>query len=138
MIAIVGATIGKVCQVPTEFETFTIQRSVALLRTKPERMESRFLLHFISSAAFQNEIRLKTNTTAQPGLYLAQIGEFLAPRPDLDEQRRICAVLDSCVARIAATEQHLSKLHSLKRGLAQDLLTGRVRVRLPSKTGNAL
>jgi type I restriction enzyme S subunit len=48
--------------------------------------------------------------------------------PPLEEQRRIAAVLDAHDARIRAEEATLDKLRQVKRGLMDDLLTGRVRV----------
>jgi type I restriction enzyme S subunit len=48
--------------------------------------------------------------------------------PSIHEQRRIAAVLDAHDARIRAEEAVLAKRRQVKRGLMDDLLTGRVRV----------
>jgi type I restriction enzyme S subunit len=48
--------------------------------------------------------------------------------PPLDEQRRICAVLDAVDAAVSRSCAELEHLTTLKRGLLQDLLTGHVRV----------
>ncbi|MEA3377632.1 MAG: restriction endonuclease subunit S [Chloroflexota bacterium] len=48
--------------------------------------------------------------------------------PPAIEQRRIATVLDAHDARIRAEEAALDKLRQVKRGLMDDLLTGRVRV----------
>ncbi|RIH88282.1 hypothetical protein Mterra_00986 [Calidithermus terrae] len=50
--------------------------------------------------------------------------------PSLNEQERIAVLLDSYETRLKAEEAQLAKLHQLKRGLMEDLLTGRVRVPL--------
>ena len=52
----------------------------------------------------------------------------------LGEQQRMANVLDAYEERVRAEKRQLSKLADLKRGLIDDLLTGRVRV---SVTGEA-
>lgn len=48
--------------------------------------------------------------------------------PPIEEQHRIVAILDAHDARIRAEQAELDKLRALKKGLLDDLLTGRVRV----------
>jgi type I restriction enzyme, S subunit len=48
--------------------------------------------------------------------------------PEIAEQRRIIRVLNGVAVRIGAEERRLVKLRLVKKGLADDLLTGRVRV----------
>lgn len=55
--------------------------------------------------------------------------------PPLAEQQRIVAILDAHDARIRAEQTERDKLVALKRGLLDDLLTGRVRV--PAATSTA-
>ncbi len=49
--------------------------------------------------------------------------------PDPEEQSRICDVLFKAQANIEEHKRNLRKLHSLKTGLMQDLLSGRVSVK---------
>ncbi len=59
----------------------------------------------------------------------AQIMNVLQlPWPTMGEQQRVVRVRSEVDARIASELVALSKLESLRRGLAEDLLTGRVRV----------
>lgn len=53
---------------------------------------------------------------------------LLTAIPEIAEQRRIIRVLNSAAVRIGAEERRLVKLRLVKEGLANDLLTGRVRV----------
>jgi type I restriction enzyme S subunit len=52
----------------------------------------------------------------------------LVPIPPAAEQQTILRLVDSFDATSAAEETQLAKLHHLKSGLMNDLLTGRVRV----------
>lgn len=48
--------------------------------------------------------------------------------PPVEEQKEIALRLHSLDSNLAFNAQHLSRLKKLKRGLLQDLLTGKVRV----------
>ena len=55
------------------------------------------------------------------------------PVPPPDEQRRIVSVLSDLDQRLASEALDADKLRTLKHGLMDDLLTGRVRVRVPKE-----
>ena len=61
------------------------------------------------------------------------MGEICVPLPGFQEQSRIVRCLSSQHQRIAEEERTLSKLRTLKHGLMDDLLTGRVRVSVPEE-----
>lgn len=53
--------------------------------------------------------------------------------PDVPEQKRIAAVLDTCDREIEVLQKQHDALKEQKRGLMQKLLTGEVRVKVPKK-----
>jgi type I restriction enzyme S subunit len=55
------------------------------------------------------------------------------PRPPTSEQQRLVSVFDQVDAQAEAEDVHVGKLRTLKRGLMDDLLTGRVRVSVPEE-----
>ena len=56
-------------------------------------------------------------------------------KPSLNEQRRIAEILDAHDARIRAEEVYRDKRKRQKKGLMEDLLTGRVRVKTAQEVG---
>jgi len=68
--------------------------------------------------------------SAQANINLEILRPLLIAAPQPEEQSAIADCYFSLLSRIASEELTLSKLHCLKRGLAHDLLTGRVRVKL--------
>lgn len=133
LLAIVGATIGKVTQVPNDFPKFTIQRSVCLLRGKKNELSNDFLRLFIESLYFQRLLWNEVNVTAQPGIYLDTIGKFQIRKPLYEEQLLIVDRLNSIKKTIDNLKINLTKLQSIKTGLMQDLLSGKVKVKMSSK-----
>lgn len=130
LLAIVGATLGKSAIVPA-LPPFTLQRSVAVMRGRIGVVRSSHLKLCIDSTLFQTRLWQAANQTAQPGVYLEQLGLIRIPCPSFEEQERIEVVWQAAEARLASEVQQVIKLRLLKRGLADDLLCGRVRVPAP-------
>lgn len=69
-----------------------------------------------------------SEASAQGGLAVSKILKLKAPFPQREEQCAIAAVLSDMDAEIESLEQELVKLCGLKRGMMQNLLTGRIRL----------
>ncbi len=59
-----------------------------------------------------------------------EINKFKLPIPPLPEQKKIASILTSVDEAIEATRKQIEKLQDLKKSLMQDLLTGKVRVKV--------
>jgi restriction endonuclease S subunit len=127
LLAIVGATLGKCARVGP-LPPFTLQRSVAVLRGDRTVMDSEFLGLVAQSAPFQARLWQAVNQTAQPGLYLDQLGSMLVALPSRAEQDVLCAKFGGIDLRMADERREHGKLQLVKEGLTEDLLTGRVRI----------
>lgn len=66
--------------------------------------------------------------TTRSEFSIGVLKRFLLPIAETDEQQRIVTAIAAHDARIHTEETYLAKLQLLKKGLMQDLLTGRVRV----------
>jgi type I restriction enzyme S subunit len=88
-----------------------------------------FLAMYINGESVQKQIQAQKGTGGGvPKLALFRIRKLAVARPPLKEQRRIATAFEAQDARIRAEEATLDKLRQVKRGLMDDLLTGRVRV----------
>lgn len=132
LLAVVGATVGKVCQVPENFPKFTLQRSVAVLRGRENLLDGDFLYAYSQSKPFNDRLWDRVNQTAQPGIYLAEIGKILTPVPPIDEQVEIAKKIKSVNTLIELKLKKVGDLNNTKKALMQDLLTGKVRVNINS------
>ena len=110
LITIVG-TIGRVAIVPNSLTEFCVQRSVAVLKPKPEMVYNRFLMYYLQN--MRPYLEQESRGVAQKGIYLKQLSNLSIILPPLDEQRKIAAVLDKVSDLIAKRRQQLDKLDEL-------------------------
>ena len=121
------APVGEVALVPSD-QTIVLTRRLMALRPYTEALRKRFL--------YWHLLRLKgvgfwgafTHGSTVPRILKPDILACPVPLPDPSEQDSIVTILDAHKVRIQAEEATSDKLRQVKRGLMDDLLTGRVRV----------
>ncbi len=99
---------------------------ILVIRTDKNEVNGEFLSHSIRSQKDQI-MQLVTGTTVYH-LYSADMKRFEFWMPKLEEQIAIAEVLSDMDAEIAALETKRDKTRDLKRGMMQELLTGRTRL----------
>ena len=90
-------------------------------------MDSGFLLGVIQSDAFIAAANISYGTH-MPRADWTVMREFDFRLPSFDEQAAIAAVLSDMDAEIAGLESRREKTRTIKKGMMQQLLTGRVRL----------
>lgn len=135
LLAIVGATLGKVAVVP-EIEPFQIQRSLAILRSRPAFVNRDLLRYFISCSAFQKCLWRHVGFSAQPGIYLSTVGNLSCPVPSLNEQEEILEYIQSesiKIDKIISTyTRQLTLLAEYRSSLIHECVTGQRLLNNPS------
>jgi type I restriction enzyme S subunit len=126
LLSLVGS-IGKTAIVSNYSGNYTLQRSVGILRTK-ENSNNVFLYYIFNTTYFQNELIKKENKGAQGGVYLGSLGKIKINLPPLPEQKRIVGVLEVWDRAIEKLAQKIEKKKNIKRGMMQELLTGKTRL----------
>ena len=103
--------------------------SLSLLKCN-EKIDARYLCQQSKSEAFKKEIELHSLTTAIPQkINLGPISQvrIIVPHSKA-EQTAIANVLSDMDAEISALETKLAKYRTLKTGMMQQLLTGKIRL----------
>ena len=100
---------------------------------KPEaESDPTFFEHYFEAGLLNSGLSTVTNEGGRAhGLLNITKADFLSreiKRPPLPEQTAIAAILSNMDAEIAALEAKLTKTRSIKQGMMQDLLTGRIRL----------
>ena len=106
--------------------------NVALIKATPsEEIDREFFYYFIKSDdLFKLMEMLSQRSSGQTGVELPALRQYPLALPSMKEQRLIATVLSDMDAEIAALETRLAKTQAIKQGMMQELLTGRVRLKI--------
>ena len=131
LLNITGASIGRCCPVPEDLGPANVNQHVCAIRTAvPCREDAVVLSSMLASFIGQHQIDCLNAGSNRQGLNYRQLRSFVIPWPRDDAEREAMAArIESAEARLRAEDAYLSKLKAIKKGLMQDLLTGRVRVK---------
>ena len=103
---------------------------LALIRSDKSRLSGGYLSHLFSLNEVQRRFYRLANGSTRFGLTAEAITDSLLPIPPLPEQKKIASILTSVDETIENTHHQIDKLQDLKKSLMQDLLTGKVRVKV--------
>ena len=95
LLNITGASIGRVCVVPTDLCPANVNQHVSIVRTDPPSLLPTYLAHFIASDEFQQHIMARQVGGTRQAITKAQILRFPIPLPPLGTQRAIVAEIQA-------------------------------------------
>lgn len=104
----------------------TINSTMMLLRPNGT-IDSNFLYQILKSRLFDKLILEKVSGGAIPHIFQRDMKDFIIPSPPKSEQKEISKIFNLWDKAIEKTEQLIVQKQQLKKGLMQQLLTGKVR-----------
>lgn len=122
-----GNTIGKTALVESQIGEATINPNTILLKNF-KNIINKYLFLIMISDYFQKSLWDFVFVGAQPSVNQANMKTIKLPIPKGNEQKLIIESFDSLSTQIEEQKKKLFKYQSIKFGLMQDLLTGKVRV----------
>lgn len=128
LISLVGTT-GKVLVVPSKFEPGIINPRLLKITPDKRKSNSNFISYLLISSIVTNQLATLSHGGTMDVLNGTTIRKLRFGIPPLQEQHRIAEILAAADQRIEKEEAYRDKLLQLKKGLMQDLLTGKVRVK---------
>jgi restriction endonuclease S subunit len=111
-------------------EEFSIFVSLCLIKPKKDKVLSKYLMYFIQSEVAMKQFRLRSKQGTVTNLHLVEIRELICGIPSFKEQQSIVNIIDSVTDKLTIEKARLANLIKIKKGLMQDLLTGKVRVKV--------
>jgi type I restriction enzyme S subunit len=121
------APLGNVAQI-TDDRRYILSQRVVLFKVK-QLIESNYFKYCLINDAFQHALFINSTGSTATGIQQKKLMKILLPIPlDKDEQSRIVAVLSNVDGVLEKERSYKQKLLSLKQGLVNDLLSGKVRV----------
>jgi type I restriction enzyme S subunit len=123
-----GANTGKVAlYTNSPFKEACINEHLFIIRGDPI-LENPFLYYFLCQDKINKEIKKYITSSAQPGINRSFIENITISLPSIDEQEAISKFLLDMDHEIELQKIYNKKLESLKQGIMQELLTGRIRL----------
>ena len=129
-----GATTGRNALADAQVEGNLINYHIIRVALDHDRCAPLFVEAAFASEVVKRQIERDKGRGTREGINTAQITSLAFPIAEVEEQRRIAAILSSQNDRINADRDVLRSLRMKKQGLMQDLLTGKVRVPVASAT----
>ncbi len=126
VISMMG-TIGKCSIVPPGIKQGIMDSHLLRLKIDESRFNKHFILHFFTSPNLQRQIKSLSVGGIMAGLSSKVVKRLLYPTPTLSEQKEIAQILSAVDEKISVNKKLKEKLTLLKKGLMQDLLSGKVR-----------
>jgi len=102
---------------------------------KSEKIYRHFMFYLLMGEYFKKELSRMLIGTDQPYIRTPVLLKIKIPLPPLSEQRKIAEILSTVDRKLELERKRKEKLERIKKGLMNDLLTGRRRVKV-DKDGN--
>jgi len=128
----VRGTMGKIAIIPDIFEGSNITANLMRISLNQIKCYSNFYKYVFLSAKFQEELNLLSSQTTIKTIQAPKLKSIKLPLPPITEQQKIAEILSTVDSRLEILRKRKGKLERVKKGLMNDLLTGRKRVRLDS------
>ncbi len=100
------------------------------IRPKNKIANPYFLRFYFISQVARNYFMSRAKQVTMTTISQSDIDKMSVPLPPLPEQKQITEVLTSVDDKIIASQNELEQLQTFKKGLMQDLLTGKLRVKI--------
>jgi type I restriction enzyme S subunit len=110
-----------------EFIDFAIGQDVVIMTTNRKDIDTFFIFLLLNSVLLIQIINKSAGSTFGR-INLGLIRKLITPVPNFEEQQRISGCIRKLDETLDYQKNSLAKLQSLKTGLMQDLLSGKVRV----------
>ncbi len=107
-----------------------INSGMAIIRNQEDKLDTEYLNLVLHSPLVCEQIELLAFGSAQPQLTIGLIKNLFIPKPDIEEQNKISKSIGSIQEKISIVESKLKSLQNTKKALMQDLLTGKVRLKV--------
>jgi len=112
-----------------QIETCLHQNHVYRVRPNQEKILPKFLAYFSASKVAKSFFLISSKqSTNLASISKTQLEQFPVAVPEISEQQKILEYIQKIDDKISISKSNLSKRQNLKKGLMQDLLSGRKRV----------
>lgn len=125
LLNITGASIGRSCVVPSNFNEGNVNQHVCIIRSQSH--DPLFIQSFLSSKKGQNAIQSKQTGSGREGINFQAIRSIDFDLPTKEEQTKIATFLSAVDTKIDELTQKHELLTEYKKGMMQQLFSQKLR-----------
>ena len=97
------------------------------------KIDTDYLFHWLNSGEAKQRIASSTQGSVRDSVNYKTLASFKIKMPSISEQQKITAVLNTADKEINLLTQKLKAYQDQKKGLMQQLLTGKKRIKIAHK-----
>lgn len=127
ILTIVGAGTGNVSIVPAWLDGANITQTTARIAIDEKKIDPDYCYHYLLSQSGRKLVYKYIKGGAQPGLNIRDVEKFTVTFPAHSEQHKIAEILSTWDKAIGQVDKLIEANEKLKKGLMQQLLTGKRR-----------
>lgn len=117
LISTVG-TLGKLCIIEDNLNyTYTVQRSVGIIKPNQEKLKSIFLKYLLMTDSYQNLLKNTSKGAIQKCIFIDDLKSLELSIPDISTQKKIASVLSSLDEKIALNNRINARLEQMAKRL---------------------
>jgi type I restriction enzyme S subunit len=128
LFARIGATTGKSAYI--DIPVNGVFASYLIRLESSEGIETKFLFYYTQSRPYWTQVNKSKGGQLKKGLNAKMLGKIKIPIPPLPEQKKIAEILSTVDRKLELERQRKERLERIKKGLMNDLLTGKRRVKV--------
>ena len=123
-----GASVGKSYLYNTRDAQLVFAGFLIRIHPDLSKLIPAFLANFVQTSRYWTWVKLMSMRSGQPGINGNEYAQLPIPCPTVEEQTAVATILSDMDAEVFALEEKLAKARTIKQGLMQELLTGKIRL----------
>ncbi len=124
-----AGTVGVSVLVDRDYEDVVFGSYLIKVKPKKEEIYPKYIHYFFQSYMYWSHIKKAQGSTLK-NINLPLLKSLILPLPPLSEQKKIAEILSTVDKRLELLKSKKEKLKRIKKGLMNDLLTGKRRVKV--------
>ncbi len=130
LLTVQSGHVGTSCVVPPEYNGANCHALIITRFSSYEDINPYFVSFYLNSIAGKKNLKKIFVGSTVPHINVKDFKKLSIPVPPIEEQQKLVSILGAVAKKITIEQQKLSQLQTLKKGLMQVLLTGKVRVKV--------
>ena len=125
-----NATVGPVAFLETNLDFVILSTTATYYRLDNKTIDAKYWLFFLSSPIFKTQYEKVMGQSTRNQVPITMQRTFYSVLPSFEEQKEISEILNTADNKLEILLEKKNQYQELKQGLMQQLLTGKIRVKI--------